>query len=105
MRSLFRTSSARHPLAQGERGTERPSRAALTTQVVRIRCSSHRRRNRIAPEQDVNKAETHFERALAIARQQQAKSWELRAAISLARLWRNRGERAKGRELLAGVYG
>jgi predicted ATPase len=72
--------------------------------VVRIRCSSHRRRNRIAPEQDVNKAETHFERALAIARQQQAKSWELRAAISLARLWRNRGERAKGRELLAGVY-
>jgi hypothetical protein len=37
---------------------------------------------------DVAKAEVHFERALVVARQQQAKSWELRAAMSLARLWR-----------------
>ena len=38
---------------------------------------------------DPAKAEAYFERALAVARQQQAKSWELRAATSLARLWRN----------------
>jgi hypothetical protein len=58
----------------------------------------------LAPESDISKAETHFERALAIAREQQAKSWELRAATNLARLWRDRGERARARGLLAGVY-
>jgi predicted ATPase len=58
----------------------------------------------LGPEREINKAQAHFERALAVAREQQAKSWELRAAMSLARLWRDRGERAKARELLAGVY-
>jgi predicted ATPase len=46
-----------------------------------------------------------FERAFAVARAQQAKSWELRAAMSMARLWRDRGKRHKARELLAPVYG
>jgi class 3 adenylate cyclase/predicted ATPase len=58
----------------------------------------------LGPGQDIGRAEMHFERALAIAREQQAKSWELRAAMSLTRLWRDRGECAKARELLAGVY-
>src|SRR5262249_46254106 len=40
----------------------------------------------MSPDQDVPQAETHFQRAFAVARQQQAKSWELRAAMSLARL-------------------
>ena len=57
------------------------------------------------PEQDIAKAEAHFERALTIARQQQAKSWELRAAMSLARLWRDQGKLRQARELLAPVYG
>ena len=43
------------------------------------------------PERDTAKAETYFGRALAVARQQQAKSWELRASMSLARLWRDQG--------------
>jgi predicted ATPase len=51
------------------------------------------------------KAEAYFERALAVARQQQAKSWELRAAMSMARLWRDHGKRNEARELLAPVYG
>jgi predicted ATPase len=51
------------------------------------------------------KAERHFERALAVARQQQAKSWELRAAMSLARLWRDQGKVQQARGLLAPVYG
>jgi predicted ATPase len=59
----------------------------------------------ISSEQDVVKAEEHFERALAIARQQQAKSGELRAAVSLARLSRDRGKVQQARELLAPVYG
>jgi predicted ATPase len=58
-----------------------------------------------SPEPDASKAEKYFESALAIARAQQAKSWELRAAMSMARLWRDQGKRDKARELLAPVYG
>jgi class 3 adenylate cyclase/predicted ATPase len=58
-----------------------------------------------SPEPDAAKAQTYFERALAVARQQQAKSWELRAAMSLARLWRSQGKPQQARELLASVYG
>jgi predicted ATPase len=54
---------------------------------------------------DAAKASMYFERSLAIARQQQAKSWELRAAMSLARLWRDQGKVQQARELLAPVYG
>ena len=57
------------------------------------------------PEADVAKAEAYFERALEVARQQQAKSWELRAAMSMARLWRDQGKPQQARELLAPVYG
>jgi DNA-binding winged helix-turn-helix (wHTH) protein/predicted ATPase len=55
--------------------------------------------------QDVPQAETHFQRALAVAQQQQAKSWELRSAMSLARLWRSQGKVQEARELLGPVYG
>jgi predicted ATPase len=50
-------------------------------------------------------AEAHFERALSIARAQKARSWELRAAMSMARLWCEEGKRAAARDLLAPVYG
>jgi hypothetical protein len=59
----------------------------------------------MSPEHDIGKAEASFERSLSVARQQQAKSWELRAAMSLARLWRDRGKVREARELLAPVYG
>jgi predicted ATPase len=58
-----------------------------------------------APGPDVAKAEAYFERALAVARKQQAKSWELRAATSMARLWHGQGKRDEARDLLAPVYG
>jgi predicted ATPase len=54
---------------------------------------------------DPEKAEAYFECALAVARQQQTKSWELRAAMSMARLWRDQGKRDEARELLAPIYG
>ena len=54
---------------------------------------------------DAAKAEAHFERALAVARQQQAKSLEIRAAMSMARLWRGQGKGDEARDLLAPVYG
>ena len=56
-------------------------------------------------EPDAAKAEAYFERALSVARQQQAKSLELRAAMSLARLWRDQGKTVEARDLLAPVYG
>jgi tetratricopeptide (TPR) repeat protein len=58
-----------------------------------------------SPAPDTEKAQKYFERALAVARQQQAKSWELRAATSMARLWRDQGKRDEARDLLAPVYG
>jgi predicted ATPase len=54
---------------------------------------------------DAAKAQAYFQRALEIARAQEARSWELRAAMSLARLWRDSGRRAESRDLLAPVYG
>jgi predicted ATPase len=46
-----------------------------------------------------------YRKALSIAREQEAKLWELRAAASLARLRRDQGRPAKARDLLAPVYG
>src|SRR5262249_12820443 len=54
---------------------------------------------------DVTKAEICFARALALAREQQAKAWELRAAMNMARLWRDQGKRGQALNLLAPVYG
>jgi predicted ATPase len=59
----------------------------------------------MSPEPDAAKAEAYLERALAVARKQQAKTWELRAAISVARLWRDQGKPQQAREVLAPVYG
>jgi len=59
----------------------------------------------LSPERDVAKAEAYFARALEVARRQQAKSWELRAAMSMARVWRDQGRRPQARKLLAPVHG
>jgi predicted ATPase len=59
----------------------------------------------LSTEGDAAKAEAYLERALSTARQQQAKSWELRASMSLARLWRDQGKVQQARELLTPVYG
>jgi predicted ATPase len=58
----------------------------------------------MSPKADVAKAGACFERALALARKQKAKSWELRSAMSLARLWSGQGKRQAAHDLLAPVY-
>jgi class 3 adenylate cyclase/predicted ATPase len=58
-----------------------------------------------SPAPDMQKAEKHFERAVSVAHQQRMKSFELRAAMSLARLWRDQRKPQQARELLAPVYG
>ena len=53
---------------------------------------------------DATQAEACFQQALAIARRQQAKSWELRAAVSLSRLWQQQDKRDEAHALLAPIY-
>jgi class 3 adenylate cyclase/predicted ATPase len=84
--------------------------AVLTVQTTKEKwCEAeiHRIAGEIAlrmAKPDVAKARTAFARALTIARSQRAKSWELRAATSLARVLRDHGERDNGRKLLEPVY-
>jgi class 3 adenylate cyclase/predicted ATPase len=82
-------------------------KAVETTKETWCEAEVHRIAGEIAlipSRPDAATSEAYFERALAIARAQAAKSWELRAAMSMARLWRDQGKRNEARELLAPVY-
>ena len=82
--------------------------AVETTKERWCEAEVHRTAGEIAlmsPNPDAANAEAYFERTLAIARVQQAKSWELRAATSTASLWRDQSERQQAHDLLAPVYG
>jgi predicted ATPase len=83
-------------------------KTAETTKERWCEADMHRIAGEIAlmsPAPDAAKAEDYFEHALAVARKQQAKSWELRAAMSMARLWRDQGKRQQAHDVLAPVYG
>ena len=93
-------------LDQAWRCMDEALRAIETTKETWFEAEANRIAGEIAlrsPEPD--KAEAYFKRSLAVAHEQQAKSWELRAAMSMARLWRDQGKRDEARELLAPVYG
>jgi predicted ATPase len=82
--------------------------AVETTKETWFEAEVHRMAGEISLtglEREATKTEANFERALEVARQQQAKSWELRASMSLAPLWRDQGKVSEARELLAPVYG
>jgi class 3 adenylate cyclase/predicted ATPase len=82
--------------------------AVETTKENLWEAEIHRNAGEIAllsPEPDAQKAQAYFQRAMAVARTQQAKSWELRASMTMARLWSDQGKRDEARELLAPVYG
>jgi class 3 adenylate cyclase/predicted ATPase len=88
-------------LAEAMTGFETSGRGDMRAEAYRLQ--GELRLRQALPE--VVQAEACFQQALALARQQQAKSWELRAAMSLARLWQQQGKRAEACELLAPVYG
>ncbi len=79
----------------------RGSDATWEPEVHRLMGDLLLRRNPSAPD----RAEVSYRRAIERARFQEAKSWELRAATSLARLWRDQGKPAEARDLLAPIYG
>jgi hypothetical protein len=71
--------------------------AASVDKLIRARLLEDSRRSSISSPP----AKVSFQRALALARGQQARLWEVRAATSLAHLWRDQGRRTEARELLA----
>jgi predicted ATPase len=108
---LSNLSAARAELGQFDDALRCIGEAMTAMETTKDRCCEaevYRTAGKISlesPEPDAAKAQIYFERALAVARQQEAKSWELRAAMSMARLWRDQGKRTEARELLAPIYG
>jgi predicted ATPase len=94
---------------QPEEGLKRLAEAADLVETTKERWAEaeiHRMRGTLLLSMhEAAAAEDSFCRALAVARAQQAKSWELRAAMSMARLWRDQGKPQQARELLAPTYG
>jgi class 3 adenylate cyclase/predicted ATPase len=104
---LGRTHAERGKVADAWRCLDEAMAAMETTKEKWCEAEIHRIAGEIAlisPDPDVTKAEEHFQHALAVARAQQAKSWELRAAMSLARLWHDQDKRQPARNVLAPVY-
>jgi predicted ATPase len=101
---------AQAEMRQFENGWHSINRALLvieTTNESWFESEINRRAGDVAlltPPPDEASAEAYFDRALNIARAQQAKSLELRAAMSMARLWRDQGKRQQAHDLLAPVY-
>jgi predicted ATPase len=85
---------------------DRAAEIAVATGESHYQAELHRLRGTILAETgDAAAAASWFQRAIDTARSQEAKSLELRAATSLARLWAHQGKRAEARDLLAPVYG
>jgi predicted ATPase len=109
--SLVLLATAYEKVGKVEAGIERLEEALALVEAREIRwCEAelHRCKGKLLLRQtspDVPQAEACFQLALGIARRQQAKSWELRAALSLACLWQQQGKRAEARALLAPIYG
>jgi len=94
---------------QQEEGLNRLAEAAKlveTTQERWVEAEIHRLRATLLVSMHQHEAaEDSYRRALDAARQQGARFWELRAALDLARLWRDQGKRTEARDLLAPIYG
>jgi predicted ATPase len=94
-------------LAEGLTAFEASGRGDLLAEAYRLKGELLLREDtrHKAQSKSEEEAEACFQQALAIAHRQQAKSWELRAATSLASLWQQQGKRAEARELLTPIYG
>jgi predicted ATPase len=84
-----------------DRTGERMYEAELYRLKGQLTLQSERQR----PEGRAREAEACFEKAITVARRQSAKSLELRAVMSLSRLWQQQGKRAEAQQMLAEIYG
>ena len=87
-------------LAEGLHRVDRTGERWFEAELYRIKAEVLLR----APEANPAEAETCLRKAMAVAQKQGARLWELRAATSLAQVWRDQGKRAEAYELLAPVY-
>jgi predicted ATPase len=87
-------------VAAGLKAVEKMGAAPLEAELHRLRGEAL-----LAGAGTVSEAEAAIEKGIDVARRQNAKSWELRGAMSLARLRRQQGRRAEARDLLAPIYG
>ena len=98
-------------IGQTEAGLCRLAEALIMMDQMGARCEEpelYRIKGELLRQQaipDESQAEACFQQALAVARRQQAKSLELRAAMSLSRLWQRQSKRAEARQLLGDIYG
>jgi class 3 adenylate cyclase/tetratricopeptide (TPR) repeat protein len=94
---------------QPQEGLDRLTEAAKLVETTHERWTDaeiHRLRGRLLLSMHEHAAaENSYRRALEVAQRQSAKFWELRAALDLARLWRDQGKRTKARDLLSPIYG
>jgi class 3 adenylate cyclase/tetratricopeptide (TPR) repeat protein len=97
--AIGKPQAALEAVAAGLKGVEKTGGAPLEAQLHRLRGEAL-----LAGAGTVNEAEMAIEEGIDVARRQNAKSWELRAAMSMARLWRDQGRRAEARNLLAPIY-
>jgi predicted ATPase len=95
------TNEAGRCIAEAVKAMETTKERQWETEICRVAGEIALR----SPQPDFDAAQAHFERALKVARAQQAKSLELRAAMSVAQLWRDQGKRDEARELLAPIHG
>jgi predicted ATPase len=107
---LAQLAAAEAKRARFETGLGQLSDALVLTQKLGVRwfeAELYRRRGELMltarPDAEAE-AETEFRHSIAIARQQEAKLWEVRSAVTLARLWRRQGKGDEARDLLAPVY-
>ena len=93
------------PLTEAQAAVQKNEERYYEAEIYRLRGELTLQRGSKFQVQDVQQeAETCFSQALEVARNQQAKSWELRAAMSLARLRQSQGKTTEARDLLAPVY-
>jgi predicted ATPase len=108
---LSHLARAHADLGQFPDAWRRISEAMVAVEITKERwCEAevHRVAGEIAlmpTEPNETKSQAHFERALAVAREQNAKSWELRATMSMARLWRDQGNQQQAHDVLASIFG
>jgi predicted ATPase len=94
-----------HVLTEALAAADKSSGRASEAELYRLKGELTLQLHDMSRKSRATDAEACFQKALEVARRQHAKSWELRAASSLARLWQQQSKTAEARQMLAEIYG